>query len=139
MGKTSLTARAPRKGCQDGTGELRILDPSGFRHKVQETLHFRYLKMFGDTLPETNIAPENSPSQKVGQVSSIPTFQPSIFRFYISFGECNVSVPSQALQPSHFCCSVRNGKGARYCSEAFPILGIDSFPNMEPEYMEYQY
>ena len=88
--------------------------------------------MFGDTLPATNIAPENRPSQKESQVSSIPTFQPSIFRCYVSFGECNVSVPSQALQPSHVCCSVRNGKGARYCSEAFPILGIDSFPKMEP-------
>ena len=34
------------------------------------------------TLPETNIAPENRPSQKETIV-----FQPSIFRSYVRFGE----------------------------------------------------
>ena len=41
-------------------------------------------KLPGGTLPETNIAPENRPSQKETIV-----FQPSIFRGYVSFRECN--------------------------------------------------
>ena len=38
------------------------------------------------TLPKTNVAPENRPSQKE---TSIPIFQPSIFRCYVSFREGN--------------------------------------------------
>ena len=66
-------------------GEFRLDLSPGETLEVSpgETQRFWMLRSL-DTLPKTNIAPENRPSQKE---SSIPVFQPSIFRCYVSFRE----------------------------------------------------
>ena len=54
--------------------------------KDQALLEWKYMcwTQKKSTLPKTNMAPENRPSQKEGIV-----FQPSIFRCYVSFREGN--------------------------------------------------
>ena len=49
-------------------------------------------RFYGDTLPETNVAPENrpKPNRKV-------VFQPSICRGYVSFRECTVDGKNPAI------------------------------------------
>ena len=63
----------------------QILDPHDLLKKTWKSSYFQcddIVAVEQNTLPETNIAPENRPSQKERTV-----FQPCIFRTYVPFSE----------------------------------------------------
>ena len=85
VGDPNLNLHLPQASCEGGVTQPMIHDRCFSRHRLVFFGAKKSIELY--TLPETNIAPENGPSQKETIV-----FQPSIFRCEnVSFRECRLA------------------------------------------------
>ena len=86
-------------GCQI----ITYMEPQDAPLFIDPKLPFRHSSGYRDTLPETNIAPENRPSQKE---TSIPTIHFQVPWAMLVWGRVPINTPCGSMRP-HYCESLR--------------------------------